>query len=137
MHLSVERYLFNDRCSVGFQRTPVIVNRHACYFTDNPIRDDRRDTACQEFILPFFPPTADQVVTFIEFFKESRYIDRIVLQIAVHTDDPFTAREFKTCRHRCRLSSILFKSDDDQSRFLFTQFRKHIESFVFASIVDE
>ena len=93
------------------------MNRNPRHFTDYPIRNDRRDTPCQEFILSFFPPSAHQIIAFIQFFKQLRDIRWIVLQITIHTDNMLSLREFEARCHRRCLAGILLESDNRSCGF--------------------
>ena len=158
MHLAVKRHLFDNRCPICLQRAPIVMNRNPRYLGDNPIGCDRRHTPRPKLILPVLPPATNQVIAFVKLPKHARNINRIILQITVHTDDILAAGIFKPCRHRRRLPCILLKPENPQNtalgncayRVRFTrcrilearaqflvQCRKHREGRVSATIIYE
>ena len=149
VHLTVKRHPFDNRCPISLQRTPIVVNRNPCQLGDNPISSHRRHTPRPKLILPLLPPTTNQIIASVKLSQHARNVNRIILQIAIHADDVFTARILKTRRHCRRLPSILLKPNNPQTapaanrnlqprpRKFCMQRRQHRESIVTATIVNE
>src|ERR1022692_79252 len=76
-----------------FRRSVTIRTRESlAEMARSPIRDAAGQPAGQPPVPPLGTPSADNVITFLQFRNEGRDLLRIVLQIAIHGDDDLAAR---------------------------------------------
>ena len=80
---------------MGEREKPLVMDRDTHHLTDYPIGNDGRDATRQEFILSVLPPSADEIVALIKFFKQFWNVGWIILKITVRTNDPLPLHELK------------------------------------------
>jgi hypothetical protein len=91
VHLAVEAHVFEDLPPVGLERAAIIVQRHMEQRRDQPIGDDRRQSAGQRIVLARHAPARDDIEALSELGEEPRNVGGIVLAVAVHRDDDVAA----------------------------------------------
>src|SRR6185369_12081811 len=137
MQLSVELQLFDHLATISLECRPEVMQLQTTQFRHQPICDAAGKSSRDPSILPLITPAADNVVAFAEFRDECRDLGGIVLEIAVHRNDDFTAREVEPSLQSGSLSKVLAQTDNGDARVRIGNFRKNLGCLIAASIVHE
>ena len=137
MQLSVERNLLENFAAVGFERGAEVVNIDAAELGHQPVRDARRNAPHPEIVDADFAPAADDVIACGNLFQKDRDVGGIVLQIAIHGDDIFTARVIEASRQSCSLAEVTAQLDHGDATIDSCNFAEHRESVVTGAVVHQ
>src|SRR5258706_3250463 len=91
VQLAVERNLLENLAAVCLESGAEVVDIDAAELGHNPVGNSRREAPQPEVIDALLAPSADDVIALGDFFDEQRDVRRIVLQVAIHGNDEFTA----------------------------------------------
>src|SRR4029077_19297448 len=106
VQLAVEWNLFKNVAAIRFEGRPKIVDINPAELGHEPIRTTGRNAAQPEIIDALFAPAANDVVALRNFFQKERDVGRVVLKVAIHGDDVFTARMIESRRQSRSLPKI-------------------------------
>ncbi len=87
--------------------------------------------------MPFHPPSAHQVVAFVDLGDEQRDFRRIVLKVAVQRDDHFALRVIEPCLQSGGLAEIPAQANGSHPAVMRADFPKQGVSSVGAAVVDK
>ena len=79
MHFAVKTYVLDHVTPISLERAPVIVERDAADFTDQPVGHLTRKLTGERFVLTIFSPAADHVVALLELGEQFGDLARQVL----------------------------------------------------------
>ncbi len=79
VHFAVELQLLSNLAADHLEGAAEVVDRKAGHARNQPIRDDRRQPATHEFILPVLPPAVHEIVALGELVEHHRDVGGIVL----------------------------------------------------------
>ena len=137
VHLTVELQRLDDFGAEHFERAAIIVQVHAGGRRDQPVRNRRGQSPRQECVLPILPPAADNVGATFERVHHCGNVARIVLEVAVGSDDQPAPRVSETGGERGGLPEVAPETDDPQVRIDGLQPRESLEAPVGAPVVDD
>ena len=93
--------------------------------------------ACDELVLPIPPPSAHDIVPFVQQMRDAWNILRIVLKVPIHGDDVFTPGSMETCRQRGCLPEIPAEPEDNRIRSVAGDLFEPLERPVRRTVVNE
>ena len=89
MHLAIEVHVLDDALAIRLERAAVVVDVDAADARDEPVRNDRGESAREQLVLAVFAPAADDVEALVHLGEQARDVGRIVLQIGIERNDHF------------------------------------------------
>lgn len=92
VHLSIQRNVLNDLTAVGLEGSTEVVDIYSGKGGHELVGGMRGDAAHEEVITALIAPAADNIVAFFQFGEKTRDLVRVVLQIAVHSEDEVALR---------------------------------------------
>ena len=139
VHLAIQAHILDRAGAEALQAAAIVLQMHAGHARDQPVGDPRRDLAQPQAVLPVLAPAGDQVeVLGQQPVSQSRDVDRIVLQVAVHGHDHAAARRVQTRLHRRGLLEVAHQFDHPHMRAVMRrpafQFGRGV---VAAAVVDQ
>src|SRR5579871_2217684 len=134
VQVSVKLNLLQNFAAVGFERGAKVMQIYSGKFGHHPTRHPARNLAQEPVVLAGIAPAADQVKSFLDFFQELGNFFRIVMQIAVHGDDDFTAGKIKSGFERGSLTKISPETNQVYAAIMLVNFREDLERIIFASV---
>src|SRR5262249_34284557 len=123
MQLAVELNFAQNLAAIGFEGSAEVVELDAAKFGHQPICCAARNLAHEPVVAAGIAPAADEVVAFFDFFEEFWNLFGIMLQIAVHRNDDFTAREIETGFERGCLAKVTAEADEIHAAVVFVNVR--------------
>ena len=135
MQLAVELNLLNNLAPVRLERRAEIVQRDAGELGHQPVRRAAGNLPRQPMVAPRHAPAAYQVVALLNSLQEFRNLRGIVLQVAVHGDNHFAAREVEPGLERRRLPEIPPQPHHIHPPVVLENIFEHFVGFVAAAVV--
>lgn len=134
---SIKLDIFDDFFPEGFQSAAVVVKFNPGDRRNQPVGDDGRKAAAEEFVFPLPPPAADDVVSCFDLLDKKRDVMGIVLEIRVERDDNITPGMVESCRKGRSLAKVFSEFDDFDSVILPVKTFQRKKGFILASVIDE
>src|SRR5579875_585399 len=122
---------------VGFEAIIDVVQVHAGHFADHAIEDARRKRF-RDGVKARELPARYEIISLVELRQEIRNLFRIVLQVAVHSENDFTATAAEAGHQRRGFAKVLAETDHaHHARMFGMQFFQFKKSFISTAIIDK
>src|SRR5215471_13867337 len=112
MHFTIKMKLFDRLGAIGLKCTAVIMKVRAGGLANQPIGYFRRKPAQPKTFLAVHPPTANDIIPFLQLRQQQSNISRVVLKIAVKSYDRVPSGVVKPCHHSGCLPKIPSKAQN-------------------------